>query len=731
MKPTDIELWGGPECTVNRVGEAFIDQFDRCGHAARPNDLALFADLGIKAIRYPVLWEHMAEGARGWAWMDTQLNALRHQGIRVIAGLVHHGSGPAHTHLLDDEGFATGLAGHARLAAERYPWIGDWTPVNEPLTTARFSALYGHWYPHHRDERSFWRAFLNQIDGVRLSMGAIRAVNPAAKLIQTEDLGRTFATVAVREQAAFDNLRRWATWDLLCGRVTPDHPLWRNIARHGLKDRLRAIADAPCPPDMIGINHYLTSDRFLDHRLQRYPGHVHGGNGRQLYADVEAIRVLEPPPAGLAGVVQEAWDRYGIPIAITEVHNGCTREEQLRWLADAWDSAVHLRQCGVDIRAVTAWSLLGSCGWNTLLTEPGVYEPGVFDVSGPSPRPTALAPLMRALASGTARHPLSTVAGWWRRPTRLVHPVVHRPARLQDHQAARSTGTTPDVRPLLICGATGTLGRAFARICDQRNIPFVLTDRRALDIEDERRVEAALDRHQPWALVNAAGWVRVDEAEDAVDACHAANMTAAIGLSRAAARRGIATLNFSSDLVFDGLKSTPYVESDSTTPLNVYGRSKAGMEEGVLALPGSHLIVRTAAFFSPDDAYNFAHAVAQTLSKGHPFLAASDLVITPTYVPHLVHAALDLLIDSESGLWHLSNAEPLSWAAFATRIAAQLSLSPDLVRAMPAAVLDYRAPRPGYVPLTSERATILPSLDRALQEFANYYDPRSQERKAA
>ena len=64
-----------------------------------------------------------------------------------------------YTSLLDPN-FASGLADFARATAERYPWIDAWTPVNEPLTTARFSALYGLWYPHHREERSFWLALL-------------------------------------------------------------------------------------------------------------------------------------------------------------------------------------------------------------------------------------------------------------------------------------------------------------------------------------------------------------------------------------------------------------------------------------------------------------------------------------------------------------------------------------------------------------------------------------------
>ena len=206
---------------------------------------------------------------------DDRLTRLRHFGIRPIVGLVHHGSGPPHTHLLDD-GFAPGLGRYAGLVAERYPWVSDWTPVNEPLTTARFSALYGHWYPHQRDERSFWLALLNQVDGTRAAMRAIRRINPAARLIQTDDLGRTYATTRLAEQAAFDNLRRWAGWDLLFGRVTRHHPLWERLDRFDLGDRLAAIADDPCPPDVVGVNHYLTSDRFLDHRLERYPPHTHG-----------------------------------------------------------------------------------------------------------------------------------------------------------------------------------------------------------------------------------------------------------------------------------------------------------------------------------------------------------------------------------------------------------------------------------------------------------------------
>ncbi|SFR85437.1 family 1 glycosylhydrolase [Sphingomonas jatrophae] len=710
MQP--LQLWGGPECTVNRSGDAYLDQTRLSGHQDRLGDLDLFAGLGITAIRYPVLWERVSpdNGPPQWHWYDERLGRLRQLGMRPIAGLVHHGSGPRHTDLLDD-GFAPGLGRHAAMVAERYPWIEDWTPVNEPLTTARFSCLYGHWYPHARDEASFWLALVNQVDGTRAAMQAIRRVNSSARLIQTDDLGRTYATTRMAEQAGFDNLRRWAGWDLLFGRITPHHPLWERIARAGLGDRLRAIADDPCPPDVVGVNHYLTSDRFLDHRLQRYPQHTHGGNERMAYADTEAVRVLDPPPPGLAGALGEAWQRYGVPLAITEVHNGCTREEQLRWAAEAWDTALAFRASGGQIEAVTAWALLGSQGWNTLLTAPGIYETGVFDISGGAPRPTALASLWRALPTGGPRHPVASETGWWHRPERLLHRTLTRPS------GVAPAVQTQDERVLLICGATGTLGQAFARACAARGIRHVVTARDTIDLERPDTIAGTLDRLRPWGVVNATGWVRVDDAEAEEAACMRVNATGAVALAQACADRGIACLGFSSDLVFDGAQARPYVESDAPRPLSAYGRSKAALEAGCAGLPGV-LVARTAAFFSADDPHNFAWSLADTLSRGQRFVAAADHVVTPTFVPALVDTGLDLLIDGAEGIWHIAGSDAVSWAEFALRVARACDLNPALVIPVAGEALGWRAPRPRYAALGSERGATAARLDDQIHGFA-------------
>ncbi|WP_250125736.1 family 1 glycosylhydrolase [Chroococcidiopsis sp. CCMEE 29] len=720
-QPPHLELWAGVECTVNRVGDQYFDQLERNGHATRLDDLDLFAQLGVRTMRYPVLWERTAPDgleSANWSWTDERLGRMRELGIRPIIGLVHHGSGPRHTSLIDPA-FAEGLASFAQAVAERYPWVENYTPVNEPLTTARFSGLYGHWYPHGRDDLTFMRALLTQCRATVLSMQAIRKVNPTAQLVQTEDLGKTFSTPLLAYQAELENQRRWLSFDLLCGHVNRDHPLWGYLLASGISEtEFEVFLDHPCPPDVMGINHYVTSDRFLDERLEYYPSWAHGGNGRHKYADVEAVRARAEGLAEPQLLLKEAWERYGIPIAITEAHLGSTREEQLRWLKEKWDAAQNLQHEGVDLRAVTVWSLLGAYDWNTLVTAlRGHYEPGVFDLRSPRPRPTALAGMVRDLAHGKIpAHPVLDSPGWWRRPERLTYGPV--PWAGQAGGAGEELTPRPSlVRPILIAGATGTLGSAFARLCEFRGISYQLLTRKEMDIANPASVDTALTELQPWAVINAAGYVRVDDAEREVDACLRVNADGPAILAESCARQGVALLTFSSDLVFDGTSLSPYVESDTVAPLNVYGRSKAEAEERVLKACPSALVIRTSAFFGPWDNYNFLTIALRTLAAGHPFLAAEDATVSPTYVPDLVHTSLDLLIDGECGVWHLANPGAIAWADLACLVAQQAGLDATRVCPVPTHTLGLAAPRPSYSVLGSERGVLLPSLENAIARY--------------
>ena len=704
-RPAPMELWGGVECTIVRLKDDYRDQSKETGHHDRKDDIGLIADLGVKAVRYPILWEAVAPDspdALDFSWQDERLAMLRERGIEVIGGLLHHGSGPLYTDLLDPD-FPAKLAEYAARVADRYPWIRRWTPVNEPLTTARFSGLYGHWYPHGRDYPTFLKCLVSQCRGTLEAMKAIRARIPGAGLLQTEDLGKTFSTGPLRYQAAHENERRWLSLDLLCGRVTRAHN-WHNILfGAGVSwAELEAFESGGGTPDMLGINHYLTSERFLDHRLHLYPGHEVGGNRRDTYVDAEAVRVKRlEADTGIGPRLREAWERYRIPMAITEVHHGCTRDEQLRWFAEVWRTAGDLRAEGIDLRAVTMWSTFGNVDWRSLLTERrGFYDTGAFDVRSGVPRPTVIAKAARAYGHGEDfDHPVLDSPGWWRRPPRL-YPWNGR-CKPMDWGGRR----------LLITGATGTLGNAFARICDHRALPFCLTSRAELDICDEPSIAAALDARQPWAVINTAGFVRVADAERERDSCFAWNAEGPEKLARACAARGIPLVTFSSDLVFDGLLDRPYREDDPVSPTGAYGESKAEAERRVLAAHDGALVVRTSAFFGPWDRYNFAWAVLSALAAGETFRACRSTTVSPTFVPDLCHATLDLLVDGEKGLWHLANQGAVSWHEFACRLAEAAGFDRGAI------VAEERARATATV-LTSGRGIMLRGLDEAIAGYA-------------
>jgi dTDP-4-dehydrorhamnose reductase len=705
---------------VNRVGDDYFSQLDRSGHAARLEDLDSVAALGIRALRYPVLWERVAPNGieqADWSWADERLGRLRELGITPIVGLVHHGSGPAHTSLVDPL-FASQLAQYACAVAERYPWIQYYTPVNEPLTTARFSGLYGVWYPHGRDERTFKDALLNQSRGVVLAMQAIRRSNPNAKLIQTEDLAKTYSTAALTYQAEFNNELRWLAWDLLCGRLDSGHPLWKWMTGccGATRQELMWFHDNPCRPDIIGANYYVTSERFLDENVDNYPERYHGGNGRQRYADIEVARCMAIPTQGIEPLLREAWQRYGLPLAITEAHIDSTRDDQLRWLREIWCAAARAKRDGIDVRAMTVWALFGSFDWNCLLREcRGYYEPGAFDVRGPTPRPTAIAKLMRDFATGRPSvHPVLSAPGWWKRPERFFCLPVTVEGCMEVQPNPALNRNSP---PILITGATGTLGRAFARLCRERGLDYHLLSRRELDIADEGSIARVLAFYQPWAIVNTAGYVRVDDAEADPERCFRENTFGPALLASQCEKHGIALVTFSSDLVFDGAQNAPYVETDPIAPLNIYGVSKAEAEKRVLDRYPGALVIRTSAFFGPWDEYNFITVAIRALRQGRTFVAANDLTVSPTYVPDLVNTTLDLLIDGESGIWHLSNQGAVTWASLVWRAAELAQVDPTPIQACPSEQLCFAARRPIYSALVSRRCALMPSLENALCRY--------------
>jgi dTDP-4-dehydrorhamnose reductase len=701
------EIWGGIECTINRVGDSFRDQLEYSGFYERPSDLDEYIGLGIKALRFPVLWERHIEDKEqqpDFTWAAAHLHKMQHAGVQPIVGLVHHGSGPTFTSLYDNN-FPELLAAYATQVATAFPWVEYYTPVNEPLTTARFSGLYGLWYPHHKNNRSFLRMLFNQVRAIVLSMQAIRKINPSAKLVQTEDLAFVHASPKVAYQAKFENQRRWLTYDLLCGRVKRGHPLYTFMLSNGIKaSELAFLTENICEPDIAGFNYYVTSERYLDEQVAKYPPHVRGGNGRHRYADVEAVRVTST--TGVRKLLAEAWKRYQIPLALTEVHLGCTREEQMRWLKEIYVEAQHAIQQGINLKAITAWALAGSFDWNSLLTrEAGHYEAGVFDLSGEKLRYTAVTALVRSLAAHQPmEHPVLDSPGWWHREQTIKTPV---------------NSSFAAARPLMIIGKTGTLGHAFTRLCEQRGIRYVALSREDCNILDEADIERAIVTHRPWAVVNATGYVLVDDAETNAETCFAINSAAPALMSKVCAQRNVLFMTFSSDLVFNGEQHTPYVERDIVQPLNVYGRSKAEGEGLILRNNPTAIIIRTSAFFGPWDKSNFAWHVLENLKQGRECVIPRSVTVSPTYVPDLVNSSLDVLIDRGSGIWHISNDGNIPWSEFAEAVAVHGGHSTERLSFRDASEMHWKAQRPMFSALKSDRGIQLPSFHQSLDRFFN------------
>ncbi|RYE33240.1 MAG: NAD-dependent epimerase/dehydratase family protein [Sphingobacteriaceae bacterium] len=711
-----IEIWGGIEATINRVGDQYLDQSEYSGHYKRENDIDLIASLGIKMLRYPVLWEkHQPEKNTVIDWNFTEKNLLRLKELNVepIAGLVHHGSGPKFVNFFDGS-FESGVAAYARLVAEKFPWLEYYTPVNEPLTTARFCGLYGHWYPHESNEYCFYKILLSECKATVMAMQAIRTINPDAKLIQTEDLGKVYSTPLLQYQADFENERRWLSYDLITGTLTPEKMMWGFLLHIGiLEDELRYFLDNNCKPHIAGFNYYITSERYLDENLQHYPEQVNGGNGRHQYADVEVVRIPYPQQTGPYLLIKEAWQRFNLPIAITECHIHCTREEQMRWFNELWQTLNQLKTEGVDIRALTAWALLGTFGWNELVTKPrGVYESGVFNLKSGQPRPTAIAVMMQKLAENNAYdHPVLKADGWWHQEKRIAYPDAGSSAFKHKNRKLK-----PRTQPVLIVGNFELIGTGFSKICEERNIHSVLLDTSNSDLNNRETIAELIKKHNPWAIINTAD-LSAEKAEKIKEICFQTNTEIPVLLAEACKTHQIKLLTFSSGMVFDGHRKNFYTENDLALPLNIYGQSKAAAEENVLKANPNSLIIRTGTCFSCWENTSLVAAIFNRLKEAQSVTLSHDQFFSLTYVPDLVQESLNMLLDNECGIFHVVNDGRTTAAALAGKIAEMAWLDGSLIKAVSAKQLKQTVALPQNMALKSKKGIELPHFESALRHY--------------
>lgn len=341
----------GIECSAPRIpGGHRQDELRKTGHWDRvEEDLAAVASFGITTLRYGIPFHVVAAdpGRLDWDWTDRAMAALQANGIEPIADLLHFGV-PDDLDGFIDPRLPERFAAYAAAFADRYPWVRAYTPVNEPLVSATFSARLGWWNECRSDDRSFVQA----IDGVSacavLGMEAIRARRPDAIFLQSDACEgyRPMAASAVTE-ATFRNELRFVTFDLTYGRrPAPIVVEW--LASHGLgEDRLAWFAEHGSSEGcMVGHDYYV-------------------GNEWQVEADGAIMPAVERQ--GYAALAREYHERLQLPFMLSETN--WDGPGAPAWLAEVWNGALQLRLEGLPIRGFCWYGFVDHVDWDSILRD--------------------------------------------------------------------------------------------------------------------------------------------------------------------------------------------------------------------------------------------------------------------------------------------------------------------------------------------------------------------------
>lgn len=265
----------------------------------------------------------------------------------------------------------------------------------------------------------------------------------------------------------------------------------------------------------------------------------------------------------------------------------------------------------------------------------------------------------------------------------------------------------------LVLGAAGQVGKALLATCPA-TVSAVGLARADVDIADRDAVARAIARHAPDVVLNAAAYTAVDRAESEHDAAFLINTVAAGLVAEEAEKAGARIVHISTDFVFDGRTSTPYLPDAAIAPLGVYGASKAEGEQRVRTAASNALIVRTAWVYAANSA-NFVATMLRLMGQDKPVRVVADQVGTPTHAATLARALWAMVAAGTAGTHHYTDAGVAAWydLAVATgELAHGHGLLPARPVVVPIRTADYPTPaaRPAYSVLDKTSAWEIPGV---------------------
>jgi dTDP-4-dehydrorhamnose reductase len=280
-------------------------------------------------------------------------------------------------------------------------------------------------------------------------------------------------------------------------------------------------------------------------------------------------------------------------------------------------------------------------------------------------------------------------------------------------------------RSALVFGAGGQLGVELKLELLARDYTVHTFERTQIDITNQAAVEECISKADPGLVFNSAAYNQVDVAEKEPQAAFFVNGLAVRNIALACRQVDAKLIHFSTDYVFDGTATRPYVETDATHPLGAYAVSKLAGELYAQAYHDSPLVVRTCGVFGPHGIKtargNFVETMLRLARSTNPIQVVEDFIASPTYAPALAARTIDLVERGASGVFHIGGGSPISWFDFALKIFEAAGVHPKL---QPSNERSYRTParRPKYsvlsnVKMESAGVDPMPRIEAALADY--------------
>ena len=246
---------------------------------------------------------------------------------------------------------------------------------------------------------------------------------------------------------------------------------------------------------------------------------------------------------------------------------------------------------------------------------------------------------------------------------------------------------------ILITGSNGMLGHDLIEALKDSH-ELILTTSKSLDITDKENVINFICENNPDVVINSAAYTDVDGCEANQDLAYAVNGDGVRNLALACKQADCSLVHISTDYVFKGKNTRPWVEDDEVGPISVYGKSKLKGEEAILEILDKFYILRTAWLYGINGK-NFPKTMLELAKDHSEITVVYDEVGTPTYTPDLASAISELIETDCYGVYHLTNSDSCSWCEFARYI---FEVADVDVKVIPVTASEFArpAPRPSY-----------------------------------